>query len=131
MFLPFIENKIELTIIFPPQVLKTIEYTNFSITVNTTFENLSNFLEKFGEEMNQFYDFFGDRIKYIGKGHFVEKADSQCNYDSLDCEIRMTKKCAEWNKVSIHPESKILLSLLLADISIFSYQGTARHILKS
>ncbi len=66
-----------------------------------------------------------------GKGHFVEKADSQCNYDSLDCEIRMTKKCAEWNKVSIHPESKILLSLLLADISIFSYQGTARHILKS
>ena len=72
MFIPIWGNNIEFKIVFPNEVFDTQEYTTFDLSLTTTFSDLTKFLENFGEEMNKFYEFFGDRIRYLGDGKYQE-----------------------------------------------------------
>jgi hypothetical protein len=79
MFVPFWENNIEFSIQIPscsPEgYFESKQYTSFTLTVETTFSNLLEFLEEFQEEMHAFYHKFADKIKYLGneKYEIIEK----------------------------------------------------------
>lgn len=133
MFIPFWENDIEFKIDFPHEVLDTKEYTTFKLSLKTTFKDLQKFLEEFGNEMKQFYNFFGERIVYLGNGKYQEKEDFKDKFSSLDKDVYLIKRCAEWNKESIKPDNEIVLELLLSEIRMRSCSivGTARYVLEA
>jgi hypothetical protein len=74
MFIPLWENNIGFSIKIPsckPEgYFESREYTSFTLTVNTNFNNLLKFVQDFQEEMYTFYRKFADRIKYLGSGKY-------------------------------------------------------------
>ena len=102
MFIPFWENDIEFKIDFPYEVFDTQVYTTFKISLITTFSDLTKFLEDFGEEMNKFYDFFSDRIRYLGNGKYEKKDDFKYKDCLLNKDVYLIKQCSEWNNQSIN-----------------------------
>ena len=86
MFIPLWENNIDFKIDFPHEILDTEEYTTFELSLRTTFSDLITFLEKFGEEMKRFYNFFGDRIEYLGNGKYKEIVEFKEKFSPLDEE---------------------------------------------
>ena len=133
MYVPLWKNDIELKIDFPYEVFDTQEYTTFKLSLKTTFSDLTKFLEDFSEEMSKFYIFFSDRIRYLGKGKYQEKEGFQFEDCSLDKDVYLIKRCAEWNNQRVNSDDEIVLKLLLSDIRMRSYciVGTARYILHS
>ena len=79
MFIPLWENDIEFSIRIPscsPEgYFESKEYTSFTLTVKTDFNNLLKFVQDFQEEMCLFYRKFAKRIKYLGNGKYevIEK----------------------------------------------------------
>jgi hypothetical protein len=79
MFIPLWENDIEFSIRIPscsPEgYFESKEYTSFTLTVKTDFNNLLKFVQDFQEEMYTFYRKFAERIKYLGSGKYevIEK----------------------------------------------------------
>lgn len=133
LFIPFLENNIDLKIEFPHEVFDTKAYTSFSLSLQTNFLELQSFFEIFDEEMKLFYNFFSDRIQYLGNGKYKENEDFIYTDGTLDKDIYLVQKCAEWNNQINKPEHEIILQLLLRDIRIRNYNivGTARYIIKS
>jgi len=132
MFIPLWENNIEFKISFPYEVFETQEYTTFDLSLTTTFSDLIKFLKDFDNEMNKFYDFFGDRIRYLGNGKYEVKKDFKYKDCSLDKNMYLIKRCAKWNNQSINSDDEIVLNLLLEDICWRNcIVGTARYILQS
>jgi len=133
MFIPLWENNIELKIRIPHQYFIGDKYSDFTLSVKTTFDDLLEFLKAFGEEMKRFYIFFGDRIRYSGNGKYEEKEDFKYKDCSLDNDIYLIKRCAEWNNQTLNHDDEIVLKLLLEDVRRRSYctVGTVRHILQS
>lgn len=70
MFVPLWENNIGFEIDFPYQIFDIQEYTDFKLSLTTTFPDLVNFLEDFTEEMHAFYGKYADRVKYLGNGKY-------------------------------------------------------------
>lgn len=108
MFIPLLENDINFKIEFPHEILDTEEDTTFELSLTTTFNHLQNFLTELNDEMEQFFRFFEERIEYIGNGKYQEKEDFKNNFSSLDKNIYLEKKCAEWNNENIKSDSEIL-----------------------
>jgi len=132
MFIPFWENNIEFKIDFPYEIFDAKEYTTFALSLTTTFSDLIKFLEGFGKEMKEFYKFFGDRIEYAGNGKYQEKKDFKYKDCSLNKDLYLIKRCAEWNNLSIDSDDEIILKLLLDDIQWRNcIVGTARYVLDS
>ena len=133
MFIPLWENDIEFKIGFPYEIFDTKEDTTFELSLTTTFLDLTKFLEDFGKEMNEFYDFFGDRIEYAGNGKYQERKDFKYEDLSLDKNLYLLKRCAEWNNLPVDSDEEIVLKLLLEDIRWRSYTlvGTARQLMCS
>jgi hypothetical protein len=132
MFIPLWENDIEFKIDFPYEVFDTQEYTTFKLSLATNFSDLTKFLEDFGKEMNKFYDFFGDRIQYLGNGKYEVQDNFKYKDCSMDKDMYMIKRCAEWNNQSVNSDDEIVLKLLLNDIRWRNrIVGTVRHILDS
>lgn len=69
IFIPLWENDITFNIGFPDELFNT----PFSLSLETTFSNLTKFLEGFSEEMKRFYLRFSDRVVYLGNGKYEEK----------------------------------------------------------
>jgi hypothetical protein len=132
IFIPLWENDIEFKIRFPDEIFDANEYTTFELSLTTNFWDLTKFLEDFGKEMNEFYDFFDDRMEYVGNGKYQEKKDFKYKDCSLDKDLYMIKRCAEWNKYVIDSDEEIILKLLLEDIRWRNRAvGTARHLMES
>jgi hypothetical protein len=133
MFTPLFENNIEFNIEFPNDVFQTVEFTTFGLKFNTTFFDLVKFLEKFNEEMKRFYTFFNDRIQYLGNGKYCANEEFENKYTSLDQDVYIIKKCAEWNNDIVAPDCNIIIELLLSDIYCrgFCIVGSVRYIIKS
>lgn len=127
------DDSIEFIITFPSDVFITQGYSKFDLTLTTTFTDLIDFLEELDEEMRQFYNFFGDRIEYIGNGEYIEKDDFEYKNSYIDEEIYAIKRCAEWNDEHVEPDSEILLELLLNGLRWHGsgIVGTAINILQS
>jgi hypothetical protein len=70
IFIPLWENNIEFSIEMPEEYFESKQYTSFTLTVSTTFDDLLKFVEEFQEEMYIFYHKFADRIKYLGSGKY-------------------------------------------------------------
>lgn len=107
MFIPLWENNIEFKIGFPYEIFDTQEYTTFELSLTTTFSDLTKFLEDFGKEMNKFYDFFGDRIEYVGNGKYQARKDFKYEDLSLNKDLYLTKRRAEWNNLSVDTDNPL------------------------
>jgi hypothetical protein len=135
MFIPLWKNNIELKICIPYEYFVNKEtYTDFTLTIKTTFDNLVEFFDVFGKEMNKFYDFFGDRIRYLGDGEYEGKDNFKYKdcWQDMDKDMYLIKRRAEWNNQSANSDDEIVLELLLKDIRWRNRAvGTVRYILHS
>jgi hypothetical protein len=111
MFIPLWENNIEFSIEFPYEAFEFEEYTNFKLSLTTTFAELGDFIEELEEEMKEFYKFFGDRITYLDDGTYTRRDD----FDDLLLwdDKYVEKKCAEWNDKKNEFAAKIAITNIL------------------
>lgn len=133
MFILLWENDIELQISIPPDYFIHKDYSDFTFSAYTTFDGLLEFLNAFGDEMNEFYEFFGERIRYLGNGKYEERQDFKYHQSySLDADIYQIKRCAEWNRQKPDADDVMILKLLLHDVRWRNCTvGTVRHIVQS
>lgn len=68
LFSTLSEEDIEFIITFPHTIFDTPEYNGLKLSFQTNILHLIQFIEKFQNEMDDFYERHRDRIEYLGKG---------------------------------------------------------------
>jgi len=111
-FIPFWEDNIELKISFPYQYFEPKQYTDWTISFETTFDDLLNFVGEFGEELVKFYKCFAGTITYLGNGKYRETF----GHYGLDREMYEIKNRAEWHNLPVDSDEEIVFKQLNGSI---------------